>query len=67
METAGHEPVLFYLMRHVLPGLMMALSDILKVVSFCFGGTPAFLKTSIDSSALCWLEQKAQVRMDGRE
>lgn len=36
-----------------IPGLMMALSDTLKTVTFCLGGTPAFLNISIVSSDLC--------------
>lgn len=35
------------------PGLMMALSDTLKMVIFCLGGTPAFLNISMELSVLC--------------
>lgn len=44
-----------------VPGLMRAFSEILNVVIFCFGGTPAFLNISISFSDLCqseWREKR---------
>lgn len=53
-----------------VPGLMRALSVTLNVVTFCFGGTPAFLNISISLSDLChsgWRKEsgKKYVRMKG--
>lgn len=40
-----------------VPGLMTALSETLKVVTFCLGGTPAFMNISMCSSERCQLER----------
>lgn len=41
------------LIQVYIPGFMRALSETLKVVTFCFGGTPAFRNISICFSDLC--------------
>lgn len=52
-----------YSHRCGVPGLMRALSEILNVVSFCLGGTPAFLYISIWCSDFC--QEKKSIRKMG--